>query len=78
MKKMLEERQFPEEYTNSLFNINETSSNLDIDSEYTAFPVENKDLFETGLTTIVPIIGGGDRLGTLILANGQRSFKMMI
>ncbi|MFD1735808.1 GTP-sensing pleiotropic transcriptional regulator CodY [Bacillus salitolerans] len=68
MKKMLEDRQFPEEYTNSLFNINETSSNLDINSPYTAFPIENKDLFERGLTTVVPIIGGGERLGTLILA----------
>lgn len=68
MKKMLEDRQFPEEYTNSLFSINETSSNLDINSPYTAFPVENKDLFATGLTTVVPIIGGGERLGTLILA----------
>ena len=38
MKKMLEERQFPEEYTNNLFNINETTPNLDIDSEYTVFP----------------------------------------
>ena len=28
MKKMLEERQFPEEYTKNLFNITETSSNL--------------------------------------------------
>ena len=36
MKKMLEERQFPEEYTQDLFNINETTPNLDIDSEYTA------------------------------------------
>ncbi|WP_456275505.1 GTP-sensing pleiotropic transcriptional regulator CodY [Bacillus sp. AK128] len=68
MIKMLEDRQFPEEYTNGLFNIVETSSNLDINSPYTAFPVENKDLFSKGLTTIVPIIGGGERLGTLILA----------
>jgi transcriptional pleiotropic repressor len=74
MKKMLEDRQFPEEYTNSLFNIQETSSNLDVNSEYSAFPIENKDLFDTGLTTIVPIIGGGDRLGTLILARVQEQF----
>ena len=45
MKNMLEERQFPEDYTKSLFNVKETSSNLDVDSEYTAFPVENKELF---------------------------------
>lgn len=67
MKQMFEDRQFPEEYTNSLFNITETSSNLTIESEYTAFPIENKDLFEKGLTTIVPIVGGGERIGTLIL-----------
>ena len=75
MKKMLEDRQFPEEYTKSLFNIPETSPNLDINSEYTAFPVENKELFKTGLTTIVPIIGGGDRLGTLILSRLTQSFE---
>ncbi|MBP2240120.1 transcriptional pleiotropic repressor [Cytobacillus eiseniae] len=74
MKKMLEERQFPEAYTNSLFNIQETSSNLDVESEYTAFPIENKELFSNGLTTIVPIIGGGDRLGTLILARLNDQF----
>jgi len=75
MKKMLEERQFPEDYTKSLFNIPETSSNLDINSEYTAFPVENRDLFQAGLTTVVPIIGGGERLGTLILSRLQEKFE---
>lgn len=75
MKKMFEERRFPEDYTNSLFNLQETSSNLDVNSEYTAFPVENKDLFINGLTTVVPIIGGGERLGTLILARLQEKFN---
>ncbi|WP_096189134.1 GTP-sensing pleiotropic transcriptional regulator CodY [Evansella halocellulosilytica] len=74
MKQMLEDRQFPEEYTSGLFKIEETSSNLDISSEFTAFPVENKDLFSAGLTTVVPIQGGGQRLGTLILARLQDSF----
>lgn len=68
MKQMLEKRQFPEEYTKNLFSVTVTSPNLDIDSEYTAFPIENKELFASGLTTIVPIIGGGERLGTLVLA----------
>ncbi|PYZ98012.1 GTP-sensing pleiotropic transcriptional regulator CodY [Alteribacter lacisalsi] len=74
MKQMLEDRQFPEEYTTGLFKVEETSSNLDIDSEFTAFPVENRDLFENGLTTVVPIQGGGQRLGTLILARLSDSF----
>ncbi|MGD6793715.1 GTP-sensing pleiotropic transcriptional regulator CodY [Metabacillus indicus] len=75
MIQMLEDRQFPEEYTKNLFNISETSSNLDVFSEYTAFPVENRELFKNGLTTIVPIIGGGERLGTLILARLQEQFE---
>ncbi|MDQ0217082.1 GTP-sensing pleiotropic transcriptional regulator CodY [Peribacillus cavernae] len=74
MVQMLEDRQFPEEYTKRLFNLQETSSNLDINSEYTAFPVENKELFGSGLTTVVPIIGGGERLGTLILARLEEKF----
>ncbi|QKY69025.1 GTP-sensing pleiotropic transcriptional regulator CodY [Lentibacillus sp. CBA3610] len=75
MKSMLEERQFPEEYTHGLFNIFETTANLDIDSPFTAFPVENRELFKNGLTTIVPIIGGGDRLGTLVLSRLSESFN---
>lgn len=75
MKSMLEERQFPEEYTQGLFSIYETTPNLDINSSFTAFPVENRELFENGLTTIVPIIGGGDRLGTLVLSRLEESFS---
>lgn len=74
MKKMLEERQFPEDYTKSLLEISETSPNIDINSEYTIFPVENRDIFKNGLTTIVPIIGGGERLGTLILGRLEERF----
>lgn len=75
MKQMLEERRFPEEYTQGLFNIHETTANLDINSDHTVFPIENKELFKTGLTTIVPIIGGGERLGTLILGRLSEEFN---
>lgn len=75
MKNMLEERRFPKTYTENLFHIEQTSTNLGIDSVYTAFPVENRELFQNGLTTIVPIIGGGQRLGTLILSRLSAHFK---
>lgn len=75
MKKMVEERQFPEGYAQHLFEITETSQNLDINSEHTIFPTENRELFKNGLTTIVPIIGGGERLGTLILGRLAASFE---
>lgn len=72
--KILEERRFPEEYSANLLKVEETSANLDINSPYSAFPREMKDVFSTGLTTIVPVIGGGDRLGTLILARLNKEF----
>ena len=75
MKKMIEERRFPEDYTKLLFNIHETTANIGVDSEYTVFPVENRDIFKNGLTTIVPIIGGGERLGTLILGRLSEPFN---
>ncbi|PKH09883.1 GTP-sensing pleiotropic transcriptional regulator CodY [Planomicrobium sp. MB-3u-38] len=75
MKGMLEERQFPIEYTQNLSNINETSANLDVNSEHTIFPVEERELFKNGLTTIVPIIGGGERLGTLLLGRVDAEFQ---
>ena len=75
MIQMMEERQFPEEYTKNLFNVNETSPNLDVYNVHTVFPVENRELFKEGLTTIVPIIGGGDRLGTLILGRLKNQFQ---
>ncbi|GGH69476.1 GTP-sensing transcriptional pleiotropic repressor CodY [Compostibacillus humi] len=75
MKKMLEERQFPQEYTEGLLTIHETTANLDVDSPHSVFPVENKDLFRDGLTTIVPIIGGGERLGTLIIGRVNQTFN---
>jgi len=75
MKNMLSERQFPEEYTRNLFTIQETTPNIDINSDFTAFPIENRELFKNGLTTIVPIIGGGERLGTLVLSRITESFN---
>ncbi|HLR23618.1 MAG TPA: GTP-sensing pleiotropic transcriptional regulator CodY [Pseudogracilibacillus sp.] len=75
MKSMLENRRFPEEYTRSLLSIQETTANIDTESVNSVFPYENRDLFRDGLTTIVPIIGGGERLGTLILGRLVDSFN---
>ena len=74
MKSFLVDRQFPEPYASNLFNVKETTENIDIDSQYTAFPVENRDLFLDSKTTIVPIIGGGERLGMLVLGRLNNEF----
>ncbi|MFM1650808.1 GTP-sensing pleiotropic transcriptional regulator CodY [Brevibacillus sp. B_LB10_24] len=74
IRAMLSERRFPEDYSANLLKVEETSANLGVDSPYTAFPVEMKEVFSSGLTTVVPIIGGGDRLGTLLLARVNKQF----
>ncbi|GAA3323587.1 hypothetical protein GCM10020331_048060 [Ectobacillus funiculus] len=76
MKQMLAERQFPEEYTKKASSILQKHLQTWMFTANTLlFPVENKDLFQDGLTTIVPIVGGGERLGTLELARLAKEFS---
>ncbi|SFH59701.1 GTP-sensing pleiotropic transcriptional regulator CodY [Pisciglobus halotolerans] len=75
VKQMLNNKQFPAAYASSMLEITRTSSNIGIESEYTVFPTESRDLFANGLTTIIPIFAAGDRLGTLLLARMEPEFN---
>ncbi|GAA0365005.1 GTP-sensing pleiotropic transcriptional regulator CodY [Bacillus horti] len=75
MTHYLEDKQFPEDYTQGILKITETSANLDIDSPYTSFPVEMKSFYSEALTTVVPILGGGERIGTLVLGRVKDKFE---
>lgn len=68
IKQMLEDKKFPEQYAQNLSALFQTTANIGIESDFTAFPIESRDLFITGVTTIVPIFASGKRLGSLILA----------
>ncbi len=72
---MLENRHIPVEYTDKLMDVKETESNINIDNVLTVFPPENKDLFGESKTTIFPILGGGERLGTLVLGRVTDDFS---
>ncbi|MDV8933240.1 MULTISPECIES: GTP-sensing pleiotropic transcriptional regulator CodY [Carnobacterium] len=74
VKKMLVDERFPADYTANMLGITETKANIGVESDYTAFPIENRDLFAEGLTTIVPIRAAGERLGTIILARLHSAF----
>lgn len=76
IRSMLKERQFPEEYTALLLKQDEAVSNVGIDNPLTSYPVEMSDMFEKSYTTLVPILGGGERLGTLILGRLNEQFGM--
>lgn len=75
MSHYLEDRQFPEEYTQGILKLQETSANLEVESPHSIFPVEMKSIFKTALTTVVPILGGGERLGTLVLGRVNQHFE---
>ncbi len=74
VKNMFVEKQFPKNYTDMVDNLNATEANITIDSDMTAFPVESRELYPNGLTTVVPIFGAGERLGTIILSRINDSF----
>jgi transcriptional pleiotropic repressor len=74
MNEYIEQRAFPTEFASLLMEVNKTMSNLGIDSPYTAYPTELKDQFGKAYTTVVPIISGGDHLGTLLLSRVEEEF----
>ena len=70
---IIENMRFPEEYNNSLLNINETKANL-TNKNICVFQ-DNKDCeIENKISTIVPINGNRERLGTLLLARFDKEF----
>lgn len=72
--KVISEMRFPEHYNNKLMNMHETLANLTsqgicvFEEEESSCEVENK------LSTIVPINGNRERLGTLLLARFDKEF----
>ena len=65
---------FPKHYVNWLLNIEETSSNLKLKSGICAFSQDTECIFHGKNTTIVPIYGVGERIGTLIIAKFDEEF----
>jgi transcriptional pleiotropic repressor len=51
-----------------------TEANIPVANELTAFPTERAELYPNGLTTVIPIFGSGERLGTIILARTEGAF----
>ena len=72
-EKVINEKRFPEQYNNKLLNIHETLPNL-TNHGYCVFEEEKSCGIENKLTTIVPIIGNRERLGTLLIARFDEAF----
>lgn len=70
----LDTRSFPDFYMDAIRSIKQTNANITTDNPLTIFPVENKETLEQGVTTIVPIFVGGQKLGYLILGKIGKDF----
>lgn len=74
MKKYaLEEKKFPNSYNDRLLDIKETLSNLN-NKGLCTFEEEGTCIMNDKVTTIVPIIGNRERIGTLILGRFGEEF----
>ncbi|WP_347490842.1 GTP-sensing pleiotropic transcriptional regulator CodY [Desulfoscipio sp. XC116] len=64
---------FPEEYNENLLRINETHANICQTVNVCVFHHDKKCEYSK-VTTVVPIVGAGTRLGTLVLAKYEKNF----
>jgi len=74
MNEVLTQGRFPPAYSEGLMRIDQTMPNLKQEGRRCVFAREVQCIYEGKVTTIVPIIGGGERLGTLILARYTTEF----
>jgi len=72
--KVVMQGEFPRHYVNWLLKIDETSPNLKLKSGMCAFSQDTECMFSNKITTIVPIYGVGERIGTLIVAKFDEEF----
>ena len=66
---------FPAEYVQFLMGIKETYANIPHLNQNCTFRGNEKCLFPAKKTTVVPIFGDGERLGTLIVAKPDSEFN---
>ena len=66
---------FPAEYVQFLMGIKETYANIPHLNQNCTFRSNEKCLFPAKKTTVVPIFGNGERLGTLIVAKPDSEFN---
>lgn len=71
---VLVDKRFPEDYNNSLLLIGETQENMTNEESTCVFTNDEKCLLGTKYSTVVPIYGSGERLGTLIIAKYNEAF----
>jgi transcriptional pleiotropic repressor len=65
---------FPESYNEGLMKVTETRQNTTQVANGCVFNERERCHFNNKITTIVPVLGGGERVGTLVLAKFDEEF----
>ena len=73
-EEVISSEQFPRSYNDWLLGIYHTRSNYEQQEGLCVFKDKEECIFKHKLTTVVPINGGGERLGTLIAARFGKEF----
>ncbi|MHB1610777.1 MAG: GTP-sensing pleiotropic transcriptional regulator CodY [Sulfobacillus sp.] len=74
IREVLGQEVFPQAYNSGLLKVDETFSNVSQESQRCVFFRDKPCIYENKITTIVPVNGGGDRLGTLVISRFGREF----
>jgi len=75
VEEVLDEKRFPASYNQAILNVRETHPNVTQKERKCVFK-EGEPCIQSGkVTTIIPINGGGERLGTLIQARFNEEFS---
>lgn len=72
---VIEVGKFPERYVEWLMSVTETLPNTTLKGGMCTFERSKECLFRDKFTTIVPIYGAGERIGTLIVAKFNKEFE---
>lgn len=73
-EEVLDTKCFPKEYLDFIMGVKETLANIPHQDHNCSFIKETKCMFMDKRTTIVPIYGNGERIGTLIVAKYDQNF----
>ena len=74
-EQVLDDNRFPDDYLGFIMGVKDTLPNIPHQDQNCSFVSDTKCIFKGKMTTIVPIYGNGDRIGTLIVAKYDDTFN---
>ena len=73
-EQVLDTKTFPDDYLSFIMRVKETLANIPHENQNCSFIADTKCIFKGKMTTVVPIYGNGERIGTLIVAKYDAKF----